>query len=131
MSWMRSQNPSWRYALIAFAVIVLAYVVVEVNSRTAELTRLTNEKAGAEQRRNNILATKAVLQTQIAYATSDRAVQDWAYLNGHMVRSGDVPVAPVAVTRVTPIPTSRPTPTPVSGNNLDRWMQLFLGRRTP
>jgi hypothetical protein len=83
--------------------------------------------------------TQASLQTQIAYATSEKAVADWAYAEGHMIRPGDNPVVPVAPGAVTPAPTpARVVVRPVV-ENWQMWLWLFvdvppnrpLGEATP
>ena len=114
-----------KYALIVIALLVLVSLIMDFNSRTAELNRLTAEKEAVSARLVDKLLTKAALETQIAYATSEAAVEDWAYGN-HMKHSGDISVVPVEVSPITPTPTPRPVVVATQVSNLERWLSLFF-----
>ena len=131
MKVMKGSSQGWKYALLIGGVILMALLVMDFNSRMAELRRLTAEREIVAGRLNNQLQTQAVLKTQIAYATSDNAVADWAYEDGHMVRPGDNPVVPVQSTQMVTIPTPLPAPTQQVMSNWERWLALFLGPRSP
>ena len=114
-----------RYVLIAILLVLMAFLVMDFNSRTAELSRLTSEHAVVKSELDNSAGTRAALEEQIAYATSEAAVYEWAYEN-HMIRPGDYPVVPVEAGQATSVPAplqpvSQPTMT-----NLDRWLLLFF-----
>ena len=123
---MKRPGFSWKYALVIVGMFVLAYLVMDLNNRMAALRRLSAQKEGVTQQLAGQMRTQAYLQTQIAYATSDAAVEQWAYEEGDMVRSGDVPVVPLPPSVGTPMPT--PTRvvvvTPVA--NWQFWLWLFV-----
>jgi cell division protein FtsB len=123
---MKRPGFSWKYALIIVGMFVLAYLVMDFNNRMAALRRLSTQKEGVTQQLAGQMQTQAYLQTQIAYATSDAAVEQWAYEEGDMVRPGDVPVVPLPPSVGTPMPT--PTRvvvvTPVA--NWQFWLWLFV-----
>ena len=114
-----------KYAILFIAIIVLAYLVMDFNSRTSELNRLISEKERVSEQLQYRQETQASLQTQIAYATSEAAVLDFGYQN-HLGRSGDVVVVPVGEAAATPTPVLRPVVTPTQMNNLERWLSLFF-----
>jgi cell division protein FtsB len=128
---MKRPGFSWKYALIIVGMFVLAYLVMDFNNRMAALRRLSAQKEGVTQQLAGQVQTQAYLQTQIAYATSDASVEQWAYEEGNMVRSGDVPVVPLPATLGTPVPT--PTRvvvvTPVA--NWQFWLWLFVDPDKP
>jgi hypothetical protein len=70
--------------------------------------------------------TQIALQTQVAYAGSDAAVEEWARREGHYVLEGDQPVVPLGQPGsepvVVPTPTVLPTPMP----NWQVWWNLFF-----
>jgi hypothetical protein len=123
---MKRPGFSWRYALIILGLVVAAYLIIDFNNRTTALRRLTAEKEVVAARLQGQKETEGFLQTQIAYATSDQAVVDWAYEDGSMVRSGDVPVVPIPPAGSTPVPTPvvvvASTPVP----NWQLWLWLFV-----
>jgi cell division protein FtsB len=119
---------NWKYAALIVGLAVLAMLVMDFNSRMAELRRLTNEYEQVQAVATQKAETKAALEREIAYATSDAAVIEWAYQDGHMVRPGDVPVVPLAPGGPRPTPTPTPLPTPEPLSNPESWFALFFGQ---
>ena len=114
-----------RYVILVVVLVVAAFLVMDFNSRTADLNRLTTEHAVVKAEMEKKAGTKAALEGQIAYATSEAAVYEWAYEN-HMVRPGDYPVVPVDAAQATATPTPRSTPDQRVMSNPDRWLLLFV-----
>jgi hypothetical protein len=115
-----------KYAILVLALALLAFLVIDFNSRTAELNRLTAERETVNAKLNSRLGTKEALERQIAYATSEAAVYDWAYEDGHMIHSGDYPIIPIQPVETTPIPTPRPPVQQTELSNWQRWLALFV-----
>ena len=128
---MKAQKHGWRFALVLVGLGLLAMMVMDFNSRTAELRRLAAEKDVVSAQATSVMQTQLALDDEIAYATSEPAVMQWAYEDGHMVRSGDVPVVPVAPQEVTPVPTPTPTVVVSQVSNWQRWLSLFVGPEAP
>jgi hypothetical protein len=61
-----------KYAVLIFSLVLLAYLVMDFNGRMAELNRLRNEREIVNEQWESRKATKAALDAQIAYVTSDR-----------------------------------------------------------
>jgi hypothetical protein len=114
-----------KYVAIVVALVVMAFLVMDFNSRTAELSRLTVEHAIVKAERESKIETKSALEGEIAYATSEAAVYEWAYEN-HMIRPGDIPVVPVQVSEVTPTPSPSIAASQNESTNLERWLLLFI-----
>jgi hypothetical protein len=114
-----------RYVAVVISLVLLAYLVMEFNGRTAELNHLRGEREVVSARLESKQATKAALEGQIAYATSDAAAMKWAYEN-HMARTGDYVVVPVQALQVTPTPAPRPVVVTPEVSNVQRWLSLFI-----
>lgn len=112
--------------MIIVGMFVLAYLVMDFNNRMASLRRLSAQKEGVTQQLAGQVQTQAYLQTQIAYATSDAAVEQWAYEEGDMVRSGDIPVVPLPPSVGTPVPTPTRVVVVTPAANWQFWMWLFV-----
>jgi cell division protein FtsB len=123
---MKRPGFSWKYTLIIVGMFVLAYLVMDFNNRMASLRRLSTQKEGVTQQLAGQMQTQAYLQTQIAYATSDAAVEQWAYEEGDMVRSGDVPVVPLPPSVGTPMPTPTRVVVVTPAANWQFWLWLFV-----
>ena len=114
-----------KYVGVVAALVILAFLVMDFNSRTAELSRLSGEHALVKAERDAKVLTKEALEGEIAFATSESAVYDWAYQN-HMIRPGDIPVVPVGGAGPTPTPKPPPAAAQQTMSNLERWLLLFI-----
>jgi len=116
----------WKFAIPLIILGVLVMLVIEFNNRANDLHRLEDERALVEDRLQDQEGTKAALQTQIAYATSDRAVVEWARESGKMKQAGDQVVVLIAPAGGTPTPAPTPAIIPEEKSNLERWFELFF-----
>jgi hypothetical protein len=123
---MKIAGKSWRPVLILGGFAVLVLLVMDFNSRMAELRRLTAEKEDVSARVTSLVETQVSLETQVAYATSDAAVYYWAYNFQHMGRPGDVLVVPIQPEGSLPQPTPTPVITPEVIHNWQVWLSLFV-----
>jgi hypothetical protein len=82
--------------LVVGGLLFMILLVTDFNSRMAELTRLRAQKVEELQLRDELFATQYALQTQIAYASSDEAVDEWAREQERAALPGDFPVVPLA-----------------------------------
>ena len=85
---MKIHHLAIRYSLVIIGIIFLALMIIDFNSRMAELRRLTAESQVVEQRLVSEAGTQVSLQTQIADASSDHA----SSANGHMRTAWSVQV---------------------------------------
>lgn len=109
------------------AAVVLFLLVMDLNSRLNELSRLSAQRDKAETVVVDLQKTMVVLKTQIGYATSEGAVEEWAYEEGHMVRSGENLIIPLQPAGATQVPLTVPVATPIPVSNWDIWKALFSG----
>ncbi len=115
-----------KYAIVAFSLALMVLLVIEFNSRTEELNRLTEEGEIVSTQQEIRVRTKAALEAQIVYATSEAAVIQWAHEDAHMVREGEVAVVPFQGAEGTPIPTIMPVATTTEISNIESWLSLFI-----
>ena len=118
---MKSIKFNWKYAVIILVVLFLAYMVMDFNSRMANLRNLSMQRDRIATQVSELEQKKSRLETQIAYATSDAAVVDWAYEDGRMIRPGDNPIIPLPPAESTPIPLVAPVVTQPVVSNWQVW----------
>ena len=116
----------WRNILIILGLFLAVVLLIDFNRRMEELDSLTAKLNSVRAEGTSVMQTQDALVTQVAFATSDQAVEQWAYQNKmahdgeHLVQlepSGSATVTPVPapVTQVEALPTWR------------IWWELFFG----
>lgn len=118
---------NWRRVAAFIGIALLTLAVIEFNNRLEELNRLTDEVNEYRTSATQAVQTQAALQTQVAFATSDAAVDQYAREENHMVQEGDIPGAPVGNSRDQSAPTATPAPTSTPMPNWQVWWNLFFG----
>lgn len=116
-----------RRVLTAIGIAVLVFVILEFNRRLEELNLLTQQAKSFRVEVTQAVQTQHALQTAVAYANSTAAVEEWARVDGHYIREGDLPVVPVEAPGEAPILLSTPIPTPTPMQNWEVWYTLFFG----
>lgn len=117
---------SIRRVLVFTGIFILILFVIEFNSRLEELNRLTNQREEIQALATQAAQTQIALQTQVAYAGSDQAVEEWARVEGHLMQEGDQPVIPLGVPGSDPVIINTPQPTPTPMQNWEIWWTLFF-----
>jgi hypothetical protein len=123
---MKISGKGLRPVLVLAGFAILIFLVMDFNSRMAELRHLTAEKENVSARVTSLVETQNALETQVAYATSEAAVYYWAYNFEHLGQEGDVLVVPIQPEGYTPEPTPTPVVTPVVIQNWQVWLSLFV-----
>jgi cell division protein FtsB len=113
--------------LVVVVVIILVLLLMDFNQRMVLLTKLRGQEKDMAQKYSNLVATRDALQTEIAFANSDEAVEKWAREEAGMIQEGDIPI--VLLPPDTPVATS-PQPQEEEVNDIkpaDIWRELFFG----
>lgn len=115
--------------LLGVAVIFMLLLFLDLNNRIGELYTLTDQRERMRTQVSVLQATEKALRKQIAYATSESAVEEWARQDNDLSKPGDKVVIPLPQQGYTIVPTLQPTPTVVVLENWQVWKILFLGDR--
>jgi cell division protein FtsB len=123
---MEKFRPRLKQLLVIAGFIVLFFLLMDLNSRLNDLTRLNNQLSEMETEVGGLRMTQDELRAQIAFATSEAAVSQYARNSG-MIRDGEKLVVPLPAGTPVPAQSMLPTPTPMVVKNLDIWWALFFG----
>jgi len=118
----------WRNIFIIIGLIFAVVLLVDFNRRMEELNRLSTQLDAVRSEATAIIQTQTALAGQVAYATSDVAVEEWAY-NNKMLRPGEHPVGVIPGTSITPTPGTIPIPQVREMPIWRIWWELFFGKR--
>lgn len=113
---------------IYLGIAILLFLIIDFNTRVESLARLQNELATVQARGTNVVVTQYALQTQIAYATSDAAAQEYARSQAKLAQPGDQIVVPLPAPGSTPSPSPTPTPSNNDISNWKVWMEYLFGQ---
>jgi hypothetical protein len=83
-------------------------IMLDFNRRQAEAQRLEADRNRVATEVAGLQIEHEALQTQVAYATTDAAVIEWAHEHGKLVQGDEVLVVPL-------VPTAGPTAAPTPG----------------
>ena len=116
-----------RRFFIGLVAGILILLLADFNSRMAELNRLKEEKSHVASQATANMMTQVALEDALAFATSEAAVEKWAYEQGRMVRQGDNLIVPLPVgPQPTQVVETEATPVTQVENTWDVWMALFF-----
>jgi hypothetical protein len=116
----------WRNILIVVGLLLAVVLLVDFNRRMEELNRLNAKLLSVRSEGTAVMQTQIALVTQVAYATSDAAVEEWAY-DSKWVRVGEHPVDLVPAGNITPSPVPPPVTQVQNQPNWRIWWELFFG----
>jgi len=114
---------------IAAGIVLAIVLLFDFNRRLSDLHRLSGQLEKVRASGTAVMHTQEALLTRVAYATSDEAVERWAYEEGRWVRQGEHLVILVPPENITPTPAgilSSPTP---AWPDWRLWWELFFGEQ--
>jgi hypothetical protein len=118
---------NFRRVLIIAGIIVLILMVIDLNRRLESLNTLSEQADLRRTQATQVMQTQIALQTQVAFAASTQAVDEWARSEAGMSQEGDQMVVPLAVPGSDPVSTTEPAPPPTPLSNWQVWWNLFFG----
>ena len=117
---------NFRRVLIFAGVILLILMVVDLNRRLESLNTLSKQADLRRAQATQLAQTQVALQTQVAFAASTEAVNEWARSEAGMAQEGDQMVVPLGVPGSDPLNTPEPTLPPTPMPNWQEWWYLFF-----
>ena len=91
--------------VVIIGIAAALLIMLDFNRRQAEAQRLEADRDHLATEVAQLAYENAVLETQVAYATTDAAVIEWAHEQGKLVQPDEVLVVPI-------VPTAQPTAAP-------------------
>jgi len=123
MPWFKGFKAQWFFVIL---IAMLFIMVMGLNSRLSEYFQLNSQKNEMQARIENLESTQVALKTQIAYSTSEKAVEEWARTYERMVQPGDQVIIPLPPDNVTPEINYLATIEPENTENWQIWWDLFF-----
>ncbi len=113
--------------IVVVIVGILVVLLMNFNQRMVLLSKLRGQEKTLTVEYANLEATRVSLETQVANADSDEAVERWAREEAGMVQDGDVPIVLLPPSNpVAPTPT-QPVTIVDEVQRWEIWQELFFG----
>lgn len=128
---MQNLSNNRKYFILVVGIGILVLLGIGLKNRVTLLRQLSQEQEVVNTQISGLEATRAVLQTEIAYATSDTAVEEWAYSEARMIREGDNLIVPISPYESTPTPSPPVAVNPAEMENWEVWRALFFDATVP
>jgi cell division protein FtsB len=127
--WEKLKQFHWndRRLILVVAIILLIFLMMDFNNRMVRALELEQQAQAMTTRMAELEQTKVYLEAQIAYATSEKAVEQWAREDAKLIKEGDIPIIILPPSGATLTPTPSPLVDEKPLSNLEIWKALFLG----
>ena len=127
--WEKLKQFHWndRRLILVAVIILLVLLMMGFNNRMVRALELEEQAQAMTTRIAELEQTKVYLEAQIAFATSEKAVEQWAREDAKLIKEGDIPIIVLPPSARTPTPTPVPLVQEKPLSNLEIWKELFLG----
>ncbi len=127
--WEKIKKFNWadRRIILIVVIVILVFLMMDFNNRMVRSLQLEKQEQQLNARIVALEQTKQRLEADIAYANSDRAVEEWAREEAKLINEGDVPIILQAQSSAAAAPTPVPLTEIVELSRLEIWKQLFWG----
>ncbi|NPV57746.1 MAG: hypothetical protein HPY76_13905 [Anaerolineae bacterium] len=117
-----------QHIVVVLLVLIIGALMIDLNTRLGNLSKLRQQESELQTQVSVLKATDQFMATEVAFATSEAAVDEWARRLGHYYRPGDIPIIPLAPNESTPERVQLATPQPQVSSNWEVWQALFFGK---
>lgn len=127
--WEKIKQINWldRRVILIIVIVILVFLMMDFNNRMVRSLQLEKQEQQLNARIVALEETKQRLEADIAYANSDRAVEEWAREEAKLINEGDVPIILQPQSSIAATPTPPPLAETVELSHLEIWKQLFWG----
>lgn len=116
-----------RRVIVIAAIAILVLLFMNFNQRMILLSRLRSQEKTLTMEYADLVGTKSALETQVAGADSDEAVEKWAREEAGMIQDGDVPIVLLSPAESLIATPSQSTTVDDKVEYWEIWRELFFG----
>jgi len=113
--------------LLVVVIVILVLLMMDFNNRMTQMLKLNQQRDQLSTQVIQFEQTKQSYEEKVIYATSERALEEWAREKARMVETGDVPIIVLTPAGQQIIATPVPQVTPESLAHWEIWQELFFG----
>ncbi len=122
-----TKGPRLSSILLAILAVIGVFILGDLTRRMADARRLERDARLLGTQVQALEGDQASLQTQVAVATSEGMVEEWARGEAKMVGQSEKLVVPIAPQGSQPTPTPAPSTVQSSPTRWEVWWALLFG----
>ncbi|MFZ3071108.1 MAG: septum formation initiator family protein [Anaerolineaceae bacterium] len=129
--WEKIKQIKWndRRIILVVVIVILVFLMMDFNNRMVLMLQLEQQEGQLNTHVAELEQTKVKLEADIAYATSDRALEEWAREKDRMINEGDYPIIIIPPVDQVITPTPVPTQEVPRLSRFQIWKELFFGEQ--
>ena len=124
---LKKINWTDRRLITVVVIVILVVLMMDFNNRMSNMIQLNQMEKILETKLAGLEATRLVVEDDIAYATSDRALEEWAREKDRLIAEGDQPIIIMPPSDYPPPSTATPEPETIILTRLEIWKELIFG----
>ena len=124
---LKKINWTDRRLITVVVIVILVVLMMDFNNRMSNMIQLNQMEKILETKLAGLEATRLVVEDDIAYATSDRALEEWAREKDRLIAEGDHPIIILPPSDYIPSPTPPPDRETIVLTRLEIWKELIFG----
>ena len=113
--------------IVIALVVIFVLMLMDFNQRMVLMSRLRRQEKGLIQVYADLKSTHDALKSEITYANSDEAVEEWAREEAGMIQEGDIPIVLLPQSAPFAKITNQPEVIVDEVEKWEIWQELFFG----
>lgn len=118
-----------RRFILVVVIVILVFLMMDFNNRMVRMLELEQQESQLSTKVAALEQTKVKVEAEIAYATSDRALEEWAREKERLINEGDYPIIIIPPSDQVITPTPVPTQEVPQLSRFQIWKELFFGEQ--
>ncbi len=113
--------------ILVVVIVLLVLLMMDFNNRMTLMLKLNEQRDQLSTQVFRLEQTKQSFEKQVAYATSERALEEYAREKAKLIEEGDVPIIILTPAGQQINPTPKPQATQEVLTRFEVWQELFFG----
>ena len=113
--------------ILVVVIVLLVLLMMDFNNRMTLMLKLNEQRDQLSTQVFRLEQTKQSFEKQVAYATSERALEEYAREKAKLIEEGDVPIIILTPAGQQINPTPKPQATQEALTRFEVWQELFFG----
>ena len=113
--------------ILVVVIVLLVLLMMDFNNRMTLMLKLNEQRDQLSTQVFQLEQTKQSFEKQVAYATSERALEEYAREKAKLIEEGDVPIIILTPAGQQINPTPKPQATQEALTRFEVWQELFFG----